>query len=453
MNNIIDDEQFAALFKESIASNYKDALLFMKADPDISLMKFRKILELLCLLYKEHYSYEFESKKLYEQIDELGSNDIISGVISESFHEVRMLTNPGVHIPCDIGYEKDDIAAKDKLKNNAIESRKGILNLLEHAFLGLGIDKELPTYKMKVAGGQEQKNLWFMSLTSNHHNDHFRLGELYQELAECYERLIPEDITFVERSNSMFVIATESYKTSFQLVSKKSIRSVIDSQGKGISISPESCDALFNYSLLCLKGKVDNQGAVEAKIILRALIKRGFIDAYSYLGWQNYVDEDYKNAFKFLNHKKVTQNVYTFHKLGILYSEGKACPINIDRAIDCFQRAAELGDTESMFELGKLYHKATEVDNNDILAQEYLGKAVVRGHVDSVMYLDDNYLKLQDSFNKMVEETVVMLDKVAQQVINTPIKAISKQGRNELCSCDSGEKYKKCCGTQSFNLF
>jgi hypothetical protein len=447
MSNIIDDEQFAGLFKESIASDYKDALLFMKADPDISLMKFRKILESLCLLYKEHSSYEFESDNLYDQIEELAGNNIIAGVTRESFHEVRTLTNEGVHISCDIGYEKDGIAVKEKLDINAIESRKGILNLLEHAFLGLGIDKALPAYEMKVAGGQEQKNLWFMSLTSNNHNEHFRLGELYQELAECYERLIPDDNTFIERSNSMFVFAAESYKTSFQLSSKWSIRSVIGSQRKGISISPESCDALFNYSLLCLKGKVDNQGAVEAKLILRALIKRGFTDAYSYLGWQSYIDEDYKSAYKYLNHKKVTNNVYTFHKLGLLYSEGKACPVNIDFAIDYFQRASELGDTESMFELGKLYHKATEADNNDILAQEYLGKAVVRGHVDAVMYLDDNYLKLQDSFNKMVEETVVMLDKAAQQAINTPIKAISKQGRNELCSCDSGEKYKKCCGT------
>lgn len=48
---ITDDEQFAALFKESIASDYKDALLFTNVNPDISLLKFRKILESLCLLY------------------------------------------------------------------------------------------------------------------------------------------------------------------------------------------------------------------------------------------------------------------------------------------------------------------------------------------------------------------------------------------------------------------
>ncbi len=445
MNNIIDDEQFAGLFKESIASDYTDALLFMKVDPDISLMKFRKILESLCLLYKEHYSYEFESKKLYEQIDELGSNDIICGVIRESFHEVRTLTNPGVHITKSNVYQIDDIAAKDKLKSNAVESRKGVLNLLEHAFLGLGIDKELPAYEIKVAGGQEQKNLWYSSLTSNDYNEHFRLGELYRELAECYERLMPDDNIFIERSNSMFVFAAESYKTSFQLCSKRSMRSVIDTQGKDISISPESCEALFNYSLLCLKGKVNNQGAVEAKVILRALIKRGVKDAYSYLGWQSYIDEDYKSAFKYLNHKKVNQNVYTLHKLGILYYEGKACPVNIDTAIDYFQRASKLGGTESMFQLGKLYHKATELENNDVLAQEYLRKAVVRGHAGAVVYFDDNYLKLQDSFNKIVEETVAMLDKAVQQAKKLPIKTISKQGRNEDCSCDSGKKYKNCC--------
>jgi len=447
MSNIIDDEQFAALFKESIASDYKDALLFMKAAPDISLMKFRKILESLCLLYKAHYSYEFVSKKLYEQIDELGSNDIISGVINESFHEVRMLTNPGVHIAQGNVYENDGIADEDRLKSNAIESRKGILNLLEHAFLGLRIGKELPVYEIKVAGGQEQKDLWFTSLTSFKYVDHFRLAELYQELAECYERAVQDDNTFIDRSNSMFIFSAESYKTSFEICSKWSIRSVIDSKGKGISISPDSCVALFNYSILCLKGKVVNEGAVEAKIILRALIKRGFTEAYSYLGWQSYIDEDYKNAYKYLNHKKATQNSYTLHRLGILYSEGKACPIDINKAIDYFKRGTEHGDTESMFELGKLYHKNTGLNNYDALGKEYLLKSVARGHSGALIYLDDNYYKFRDSFIKAAEKTLDTLSKSVQNVKKTPVQVMSKQGRNDDCLCGSGEKYKNCCGT------
>lgn len=445
MNSIINDEQFAALFKESITSDYKDALLFMKVDPDVSLMKFRKILESLCLLYKEYYSYDFESENLYDRIEELASNDIISGLIRESFHEVRVLTNHGVHINKSNIYKDDETVARNKLKNNAIESRKGILNLLEHAYLGLCIGKELPKYEVKVAGGQEQKNLWFKCLTSRDYSDHYSLGELYQELAECYEGLIPDEGTFLERSNSMFVFAAESYKTSFQLRAGKSIQSVINSERKGTSISPESYDALFSYALLCIKGKVEGQGTVEAKVILRALIKRGVTDAYSYLGWQSYIDKDYKNALKYLTHKKATQNVYTFHKLGILYSEGKACPVNISMAIDYFQRASELGDAESMFSLGKLYHRATDFDKNNTLAQEYLGKAIVRGNIDAITYFGDNFLKLRDSFNKIVEKTAVMLDEVVQQTKNPPYKAKSKQRRNENCSCGSGIKYKNCC--------
>ena len=98
MNDLINDEQFAVLFKETIASDYKDALLFINVDPDISLMKFRKILESLCLLYKAHNDYEFSNDNLYEHIEELADNRIINGVNRESFHEVRRLTNPGVHI-------------------------------------------------------------------------------------------------------------------------------------------------------------------------------------------------------------------------------------------------------------------------------------------------------------------------------------------------------------------
>ncbi len=64
MSFVNNDEQFAALFKESIASDYKNALLLVNVSPDVSLFKFRRILETLCLLYAQRHNYEFTSKNL-----------------------------------------------------------------------------------------------------------------------------------------------------------------------------------------------------------------------------------------------------------------------------------------------------------------------------------------------------------------------------------------------------
>jgi len=443
---IINDEEFAAFFKESIATDYKEALLFMNVDPDISLMKFRKILESLCLQYKQHYHHEFINDNLFENIEELGENDIICGVMKESFHDVRILTNSGVHYNDnkveDNGYE----VGKEELINNAIRSREGVLNLLEHAFLGLRKGTAVPKYERKIAGGQENKNLWYRCLSSSDYSDYFLLGKFYQELAECYESLIQEDNSFATRANSMFTLAVESFKNAFNFAAKLDVDSVVNSQGKGISISPESYQSLFNYSLLCFKRKVDKHDVSATKVILRALIKRGYTEAYAYLGWYSYLDKDYKSALKYLTHKKVNQDVFTFHKLGLLYSEGKSCSINLTKAIDYFVKAAELGDVDSMFQLGKLYHSDEGEIQDDAIAQSYLQQAVASRSVDAMVYLDENYLKIREKLVDDLELVCDELAKVAEQEKKVPYRAVSKERRNALCGCGSGKKYKICCG-------
>ena len=437
MNLIIDDEQFAALFKESIASDYKDALMFMNVNPDISLMKFRKVLESLCLRYAARYDYTFKGANLSERITELSKQQFICGVNKESFHEVRDLTNTGVHIKK---------ISKEELISNAVNSRKGVLNLLEHAFLDLKLGQRVPKYEIKCAGGQEQKDLWYTCLSSFDYNDHFRLGRVYQELAEGYERLALDNTHFISWSDFNFVFAAECYKRAFQFCSGKHVDSIIQTKGKGISITPDSYDSLFCYALLCLKGKIENKSKINAQVMLNTLVNRGYADAYAYLGWSYYLDENYKKACKYLTHKKANHNAFALHKLGVLFSEGKACPVNIDATIDYFYKAAELGCPESMLELGKLYHQGEVVDKNDLLAQAYLQKSIIGGNEDAVIYFDDNYLKMKDIILKATEQISGALDKEIQQVKQTPYIAVTKIGRNELCSCKSGKKYKMCCG-------
>lgn len=435
MNMIVDDKQFAALFKESITSDYADALLFMNANPDVSLLKFRKVLESLCLLYAEHYNYKFANNNLSDRITELAEQTFICGVNKELFHEVRDLTNTGVHIKK---------ISKEELFSNAVTSRRGVLNLLEYAFLDLGIGKEIPKYEMTFSGGQEQKNLWYICLSSADYSDHFRLGKIYQELAEGYERLAFDDESFSICPSAKFVFAAECYKSAFQLCSGKHVDSI--TQAKGISIAPDSYESLFCYALLCLKGEIGNKGKTDAQIMLHALVNRGYIDAYAYLGWSYYLDKDYKKAHKYLTHNKVSLNIFTYHKLGVLYSEGKASSINIDAAIDNFLKAAELGCSKSMFELGKLYHQGEVVDKNDLLAQTYLQKSIIGGNEDAIVYLDDNYLKIKEIILKAAEQISGSLDKEIHQVKQAPYIAAIKIGRNDRCPCGSGSKYKKCCG-------
>ena len=111
-----------------------------------------------------------------------------------------------------------------------------------------------------------------------------------------------------------------------------------------------------------------------------------------------------------------------------------------------FQKAAELGDANSMFELGKLYHRAEVVNKDDVLAQAYLQQAIIRGNNAAVIYFDDNYFKLKDRFLNALEKLSETLDKEYQKAKLVPYITPNKERRNDLCACGSGEKYKKCHG-------
>jgi len=43
-------------------------------------------------------------------------------------------------------------------------------------------------------------------------------------------------------------------------------------------------------------------------------------------------------------------------------------------------------------------------------------------------------------------EEKAMVENQGEDAVKKPVKAGAKIGRNELCPCGSGKKYKKCCG-------
>lgn len=434
MSTINNDEQFAALFKESIASDYKNALLLMNVSPDVSLFKFRKILETLCLLYAQHHSYEFTNKNLWEQINELADISAIHGADRELFHAVRELTNDGVH---------NKELGNEILLSKALVSRKKILDLLESAYLSLGLGERLPQYELIDVGGQEHKDLWFSCLISCDYKEYLSLGDFYEKMGKVFESEDLDGKSFTARAQTMYSFAAESYKSAFQLCSKKTITDVISTDDKQISIAQQSHQILFKYALLCLNNKVDNLHITEVTILLNALAKRGFYAAYAYLGWCHYLSEDYKKAHKYLTHKRAEHTVFLYQRLGVLYSSGKASLINGDKAVESFKKAVGLGCNKSMFELGKIYYKGELVKKDDELAQNYLCQAIATGNLDAVLYLDEKYLKIRELFSGLLEE--IKGDKVKVEPQKPCIKT-TKLGRNEPCSCCSNLKYKNCCG-------
>jgi len=385
MSNVINDKQFAALFNESISSNYAGALLFMNTDPDISLMKLRKVLEALCLLYANHYNYNFQGTDLSEQIDVLAKEKFISGVNKKAFHSVRKLTNKGVHIESNVTCNNDEV--------DLPAVRVGVLELLEFAFIDLNIGKKLPKYNLMVAGGQEFKNLWYKSITSPFFQEHCDLGKLYEKIAEEDEKLMLIDSCYIARLPSGFKFAIEYYESAIKKSSGNHIDFILRNKHRKITINPKSFDCLFCYALLCLKGKVKNKSSIDAQVIFQALLKRGYKNVHAYLGWSCYLNRNYTQAKKYLTHKKVNKNAFAMNKLGLLFLEGKACKVEMKNTLNYFNKAVDLGCDESMLKLGELYHQGAYVKKNDTLAKKYLLQSIEQGNVDAVIYLGKYYLE------------------------------------------------------------
>lgn len=82
----------------------------------------------------------------------------------------------------------------------------------------------------------------------------------------------------------------------------------------------------------------------------------------------------------------------TFYKRGLAILEASGDDIDYAEAVRCFQRAAEMGDMNSHYELGKLYERGLGVERQSMfLAIEHYQEAVRCGHPSAQYALGEIY--------------------------------------------------------------
>ena len=427
MNIITDDKQFVALFGEPIASEYNNALMLMDVHADASLMMFRKAIESLCLKLARHYHYEFISVDLHDQINELARETFINGITKESFHKIRKQTNTGVHQPENTNKREnlncfDSTANKSILKNQAMETRIEILNLLELTCLELKVVNKIPKYDLSAVGGQECKDLLFRCLTSTDHKDHFLLGLVYQVLAEDQEHIAHYDNNLANRPNSHYLFASECYKNGFFYSTGLHISDITVNKGKGITINPNGYESLFHYVMLSITEKVNEINSAEEELILRILVKRRYGDAYAPLGWKRYLAGHFKEGLKIISNHKAKVSKYSLHKQGLIYLEGKACPSDINLSLECLQEASGLGCADSLLELGKLYHKGEHVEVDAVLARDYLNQAIAKGNNKAIRYMTEDFIDLKGAITSAVAHFSKMFNSEIKKLKAKPLR-------------------------------
>jgi len=411
----MNDKQFVALFGEPIESEYNDALMLMDVHADASLMMFRKAIESLCLKLARHYNHEFISTGLHDQINELASETFINGITKKSFHKVRRKTNTGVHQRENVKNKEnsnrvDVIEYKNFLKIQAMETRREILNLFELTCLDLRVVSRIPKYDLFEIGGQACKDLLYRCLHSTDYKDHFLLGLVYQALADDHANITENDNNLANRLNSHYRFASECYKNSFYYSTGLRTVDLITKKCKGTAINPNGYDSLFHYVMLSITQKIDELNLPEEEDILRALVKRRYSDAYAPLGWKRYQMGHYKEGLKIISNPKATKSNFSLHKQGLIYLEGKACPVDINLSLKYWLQASELGCPDSLFALGKLYHKGDQVEADAALAKEYLNQAIASGSYEALCYMTEDFINLKRGIRTAVERISEMFN-------------------------------------------
>lgn len=74
-------------------------------------------------------------------------------------------------------------------------------------------------------------------------------------------------------------------------------------------------------------------------------------------------------------------------KLGHYYSNGWGCPRNIEKAFECYRKAADANDPEALYDLGVCYRQGESVTQDNKKAFEYYERAARQGHLGAILNL------------------------------------------------------------------
>ncbi|MGU5772365.1 DUF4145 domain-containing protein [Aeromonas allosaccharophila] len=190
--NTVFDTDFVSVFGTKIANLYKEAIEYQRVLPDVSLTRFRQILELWCAeLAKKNNLNGTDDLTLRDFIDFLYSERIFNRDVKDKLHKVRQFANNAVHANKELSHDTQ----RNELISTFVKTRSLFSSLL----------KDLsPLYSLSQANvviiegdlrGVEEKEIIYKALFSDNAKDKFLGGKAISALHDAYFQKLPT--TFV----------------------------------------------------------------------------------------------------------------------------------------------------------------------------------------------------------------------------------------------------------------
>lgn len=128
----------------------------------------------------------------------------------------------------------------------------------------------------------------------------------------------------------------------------------------------------------------NNNTYAQSYALMEKAADQGFNTANFYLAAMNFhgegVDQDYQKAREYL--EKTENHPEALFYLATIYDEGLGVPQDQEKSFSLYQKAAQLGHSDSTYNVGFMYHYGEFVEADEVEAQKWYQKACELGDMD-----------------------------------------------------------------------
>lgn len=429
--------------------DYRRALDVMMAYPDYAKTKFRIVVEHLTVMLAKQFNVDIEHLDLYRRINELHTCQLIGHSLRTELHTIRKAGNEVVHSKHNKAIETDGTEESGNFRGagdfqSAVAARKTLVGIFESVFLLMNRGDALPEITMVEVGDLiSQQTLW-KAVSTIDFEAKMAAGLILeaQSLATLPTGAMIIASSEYTHKKTTVKMAAELYWSACAISAEVDRFSLIEINQMG---GEETClfkhantEALFRFSQLTFN---ESEGDESQRLGVKALevaAKRGYTAACAEYGNLLRQKGQFVEAFEFLSRALEEGDTSGHAGLAFLYLEKSYSNYSQKLAEQSFVDGITRGSNHCEYVLGRFLYEGEELEQDKERGKALLKSAADAGHETAAKYYA---LAVDDKLAKGMQEYLFNL------MLSLPKRPVArKQSRNEPCQCDSGKKYKRCCG-------
>ncbi|WP_397453721.1 SEC-C metal-binding domain-containing protein [Pseudomonas sp. NA-150] len=450
IKHITDLEVMAQISAEN-RDTYRTSLEVMTIYPDYALTTFRKLLELMVTLVGDKLHLPFGDQDLCWRINHLHECQLLSHATKSDCHSIRLWGNQAVHAsPQELTAkdENDKVSPQSGDVDQARRARKLFTSVLcEFHSMLFGKTPKLIIIPAEVPDLVPGQAVGKAIASEDSFEAKMQAGLVLEAewLSACGRGgLISTRISAIH-ATLLKTMAVEMYRCACEISARLDVLSLayIHTHGgsEALWLQRADTEALFRFGSLAYTVEPATDIERLATAALKEAATRKHPQASVYCGDHLRQIGEFGQAEQMLTFAATSEQSKAYLGLYFLYSATESPCYSPERAVGILEQGVSRDDADCKFQLGVVLNDGELVDQDKTRARLLLTEAAEQGIKRAAAYLnlvvDDTF---QKHFQMMGVRMLAGLSAEREQYKSLDI------GRNDLCPCSSGQKYKKCHG-------